>query len=294
MPEAVVQRAPPEENRGGRSRYVTAGVGLPQCAPCGAVERRMEDTMGALRDKMQQDLELGGYAAVTKKVYLSAAADFARHFGRSPARMGQDEVRAYIRYLVEHKQLKSQRLRQHMAGLKFLYARTLGRPEVVSFLSWPSDPARLPVMLSAEEVTRLLVELELPVYRVLFTTVYATGLRISEACLLGTGDIDASRGVIHVRNTKGGKERLVMLSPRLLKVLRAYWVMERPVAPYLFTLRFNGMRIPAKWNTRFGRSGTPVPEQAEQSERQRRWPGFTSPPSWTGSNSFPGRAPSRP
>jgi integrase/recombinase XerD len=203
----------------------------------------MEDTMGALRDKMQQDLELGGYAAVTKKVYLSAAADFARHFGRSPASMGQDEVRAYIRYLVEHKQLKSQRLRQHMAGLKFLYARTLGRPQVVSFLSWPSDPARLPVVLSAEEVTRLLAELELPVYRVLFTTVYATGLRISEACLLGTGDIDASRGVIHVRNTKGGKERLVMLSPRLLKVLRAYWVVERPVAPYLFTSRFNGKPV---------------------------------------------------
>lgn len=201
--------------------------------------------MGALREKMRQDLELGGYAEVTKKVYLSAVEDFVRHFGRSPERMGQDEVRAYIRYLVEHKQVKSQRLRQHMAGLKFLYARTLGRPQVVSFLSWPSDAVRLPVVLSAEEVTRLLAELREPVYRVLFTTVYAAGLRISEACLLETRDIDASRGVIHVRNTKGGKERLVMLSERLLLVLRAYWVAERPVAPYLFTSRFNGKPVNA-------------------------------------------------
>lgn len=161
--------------------------------------------MGALREKMQQDLNLGGYAEATKRVYLSAVAEFTRHYMRSPADMGQDQVRAYIRYLVEHKQLKSQRLRQHMAGLKFLYARTLGRPEVVSFLSWPSDPVRLPVVLSAEEVTRLLEALQLAVYRVLFTLVYATGLRISEACLLETRDIDASRGVIHVRNTKGAR-----------------------------------------------------------------------------------------
>jgi len=71
-------------------------------------------------------------------------------------------------------------------------------------------------------------------FRVLFTTIYGTGLRISEACQLQTGDIDAQRGVIHVRHGKGSRQRYVTLSPRLLKVLREYWRQERPPLPYLF------------------------------------------------------------
>jgi site-specific recombinase XerD len=199
--------------------------------------------MGALREKMQQDLDLNGYAPFTKKVYLLAVADFVRYFRRSPEELGQDQVRQYLRYLVEEKKLKSQRLRQHLSALKFLYARTLGRPQVVSFLGWPTDPERLPVVLSAEEVAALLDALQVPVYRVLFTTVYATGLRIREACSLETRDIDAQRGVIHVRHGKGGKARLVMLSPKLLQVLRAYWKLERPPAPFLFASQRTGKPV---------------------------------------------------
>jgi site-specific recombinase XerD len=110
----------------------------------------------------------------------------------------------------------------------------LWRPEAVSFLSWPPDPVKLPTVLAAEEVQRLLGALQRPKYRVFFTTVYGTGLRVREASRLQTRDIDTARGVIHVRHGKRGKERFVMLSPRLLKILRAYWALERPMAPWLF------------------------------------------------------------
>lgn len=127
-------------------------------------------------------------------------------------------------------------LRQHFAALRFLYGKTLGRPAETAFLSWPQDVDKLPVVLSEEQVHSLLDALEKPRFRVFFTTMYSAGLRISETCRIQTGDIDAARGVIHVRG-KGGKERLVMLSPRLLVILRAYWKHARPPAPWLFTGR---------------------------------------------------------
>jgi site-specific recombinase XerD len=142
-------------------------------------------------------------------------------------------VRAWVAQL-EKSKVGPQRLRQHFAALKFLFGKTLARPEQVAFLSWPKDPKRLPTVLSASQVSALLAALESPKYRVFFTTLYATGLRLNEACHLKTTDIDAARGVIHVRLAKGGKERLVMLSPKLLVILRAYWKQERPAAPYLF------------------------------------------------------------
>jgi len=189
--------------------------------------------MSTLREKMMQDLKLAGYAPKTQRTYLDAIGDLAK-FCWSPAELGQEQVRAWVDRLTQSK-VGPQRLRQHFAALRFLYGKTLGHPELVAFLSWPRDPDRLPAVLSAEQVDRLLKALDLPKYRVFFTTVYATGMRLGEACRLQTGDIDAARGVIHIRGGKGGKERLVMLSPRLLAILRAYWRQERPTAPYVFT-----------------------------------------------------------
>lgn len=192
--------------------------------------------MGQLRNKMMHDLERVGYVPRTRLLYLNAIRDFAAHHGRSPEMLGADDVRAWIDRLTTEGKIGPQRIRQHMAALKFLYTKTLWRPENVSFLSWPSDPQRLPAVLSAEEVERLLRALEQPRYRVFFTLVYATGLRLREACRLETRDIHASRGVIHVRHTnaKRKKERYVMLSPRLLAILREYWSLVRPPAPWLF------------------------------------------------------------
>lgn len=190
--------------------------------------------MGQLRDRMMHDLELAGYVPKTRLIYINAIRDFAAHFRRSPTELGADDVRAWVHHLSKDAGIGPQRIRQHMAALKFLYTKTLWRPEMVSFLSWPSDPQKLPAVLAVGEVERLLGALERPKYRVFFTTVYATGLRIREACQLETRDIDAARGVIHVRQAKRKKERFVMLSPRLLSILRAYWALERPPSPWIF------------------------------------------------------------
>lgn len=187
------------------------------------------------RDRMMNDLALAGYAESTQSKYLDAADSLVKYHWRCPSELGQDEVRAWVDDRMARGK-SPQWLRGQFAGVKFLYTKTLGRPEVVAFLSWPKDPQRLPTVLSADEVRRVLRALELPKYRVFFTTVYATGLRISEACRLETSDIDAERGVIRVRG-KGDKERLVTLKPRLLLILRAYWAFERPPAPWLFAAR---------------------------------------------------------
>jgi site-specific recombinase XerD len=185
---------------------------------------------------MMQDLRLAGYAPKTQKTYLECIGLFAQ-FCWEPAQADQEVVRAWVARL-EKSNVGSQRLRQHFAALKFLFGKTLARPEQVAFLSWPKDPQRLPTVLSAEHVSALLGALESPKYRVFFTTVYATGLRLNEACHLKPADIDAARGVIHVRYGKGNKERLVMLSPTLLSILRAYWKQERPSATSMSSSRY--------------------------------------------------------
>ena len=190
--------------------------------------------MTKLRKQMMQDLELGGYAPGTVEVYVRSIRAFAELHGRSPAQLGPEQVRAWIGHLKHPRNLGTSRRRQHLAALKSLYTKTLARPEVVSSISWPRKPQRLPTVLSGGQVESLLLVLQEVVYRVLFVTVYATGLRISEACQLETRDIHAQRGVIHVRHAKRNKERLVMLSPRLLTILRASWAAERPAPPYLF------------------------------------------------------------
>lgn len=192
--------------------------------------------MTTVLENMMHDLRLAGLAKDTRNRYLCTIKRFEQFHGGSAVDMGRDEVRAWVQEL-ESSGIGPTRLMQHFAALKFLFGKTLGRPCEVTFLSTPKRPKRLPTVLAAEQVERLLEALELPKFRVLFTTIYATGMRISEGCALETGDIDAAREVIDVRYGKGNKERLVQLSPRLLTILRTYWLHQRPPAPYLFTGR---------------------------------------------------------
>ncbi len=195
--------------------------------------------MGQLRDRMMHDLELAGYVPKTRLVYLNAIRDFAAYHRRSPATLGPDDVRAWIDVLMTQRNIGPQRIRQHMAALKFLYTKTLWKPENVSFLAYPPDPKTLPTVLSVEEVERLLAAFTQAKYRLFYMLMYAAGLRIGECRRLETRDIEASRGVIHIRseNAKRKKERYVMLSPSLLAILRTYWREERPAPPWLFTSR---------------------------------------------------------
>lgn len=198
--------------------------------------------MTELRNRMIQDMTLRGLRPKTRKTYVDCIVHLTRFFRRSPAKLSGKDLRGWVRHLTD-RNLSSQRLRQHFAAMRFLYGRTLGREEDVAFLSCPRDVQKLPDVLSADDVEMFLSALKVPIYRVLCTLLYATGLRLAEALALETRDIDAKRKVIHVRCGKGGKERFVMLSPRLYVVLRTYWAQERPPAPYLFANKETGRPI---------------------------------------------------
>ncbi len=190
--------------------------------------------MGTLHDRMQADIHIRRYSPCTEKEYLRCCFNFTKHFMRSPAELGEEEVRTFLVHLVEVEKVSASVQKMYVAGLKFLYGVTLHRPAVVARIPWPRIPKTLPEVLSPEEVVLVLGAVSAPKYRMVLTTAYAAGLRIREACGLGVGDLDRLRNVLHVRCGKGAKDRYVMLSAVLLERLRAYWRAERPRGSLLF------------------------------------------------------------
>jgi integrase/recombinase XerD len=190
--------------------------------------------MGELRDRMEADLRLRGYAEKTRVAYVGCVRAFARHFRRSPAALGEDEIRAYLTYLIDVRRVRPATQVVHAAALRFLYRITLQQPELAARIPHPRRPQTLPTVLSVEEVGQVLSAITTPKYRALFLTCYGAGLRIGEACALELADIDGARKLLHVQRGKGGHERYVPLSPRLLTALRTYWRQARPRGPYLF------------------------------------------------------------
>lgn len=190
--------------------------------------------MGTIREKMKADLELRGFAATTQKEYLQRAQNFVAYHGRSPDEMGEREIREFLLHLVKVKKAGPATHHIYVAAIKFLYTSTLNRPKAVANIPWPNVPQRLPDIMTAEEVERLFREIRSLKHRAILMTAYGAGLRISEACSLEMNDIDSKRMLIHVREGKRSKDRYVMLSDRLLEILRVYWRSERPKGRHLF------------------------------------------------------------
>ena len=189
--------------------------------------------MGALCLRMEEDLKLKNYAAATRAEYLRCAKRFAAYHMRSPAEMGEREIRDFLLALAfEH--ASPETLKMHVAALKFLYGTTLRRPEEIVALPWPKVPHRLPDILSGTEVDRLLGAVEPLLHRAVVMTAYGTGLRVREACGLRADDVDSRRHLIHVRDGKRARDRYVPLPERLLAFLREYWRQVRPPGPWLF------------------------------------------------------------
>lgn len=189
--------------------------------------------MSTLRRRMLQDMEIRNYAKGTCDNYVRAVADFAWHFGRSPDKLGPEEIRTYQVYLVKRKKVSWSWLKIVVSALRFFYNVTLHRKLPVHYIPYPRKAKRLPVILSHEETGRLLAAVTHPKHHAILATIYDTGLRVSEATHLQLGDIDSERMVIRVRQGKGHKDRYARLSPSLLKLLREYWKVERP-RPWLF------------------------------------------------------------
>ncbi|MDT4786468.1 IS91 family transposase ISMno24 [compost metagenome] len=184
--------------------------------------------MTPLRERMLHDMQIRNLADNTQKSYLQQVSSFARHFRRSPELLGPEEIRAWQIYLTNERKLAPSSVQLAVGALRFLYRVTLRREWSDDDFPLPKRPVKLPVILSAEEVTRFFESAPSLKQRTILMTAYAAGLRVSEVVHLQVTDIDSQRMVIRVHQGKSRKDRYVMLSPRLLEILRLYWHEAHP------------------------------------------------------------------
>ena len=189
--------------------------------------------MTPLRQRMIEDMRVRNLSPATQEQYIRAAAHFAQHFDRSPEGLEAEHIRQYQVYLVNQKRLGWGTFNLHMSALRFLYQVTLGRDWAIERIPLARQPRRLPVVLSREEVGQFMASIPRRKHRAALLTAYAAGLRVSEVTKLKVSDIDSQRMTIRIEQGKGKKDRYVMLSSRLLPILRQYWKAERP-AEWLF------------------------------------------------------------
>jgi site-specific recombinase XerD len=189
--------------------------------------------MTELRRRVLEDLQVRNYSPHTIEVYIRCVANFARHFGTSPDRLGPEHIREYQLFLVQQKRVSWALFNQTVCALRFLYHATLHQRWMIEHIPYPRHEQKLPVVLSPSEVAALFEATQNLKHRAILMTLYATGLRVSEVVNLQVSDIDSQRQLISVRQGKGRKDRQVMLSLKLLEVLRIYWKSYRP-ACWLF------------------------------------------------------------
>ena len=180
-----------------------------------------------LRRCMIEDMTVRNLSPATQRSYLHAVSRFSGYFGHSPHRLGLEEVREYQVHLVANG-ISWPALNQTVCALRFFYGVTLGHNEIPERIPYARNPRGLPEVLGADEVVRFLEAVPSLRTRTALTTAYAAGLRASETVGLKVANIDSSRMVIRVEHGKGGKDRYVMLSAQLLKILRLYWRLSRP------------------------------------------------------------------
>jgi integrase/recombinase XerD len=199
--------------------------------------------MTPLRQRMTEDMQVRNLALNTQMSYVQQVSLFARHFDKSPEQLGPEDIRAYQVYLTNERKLSPGSVLIAVAALRFLYKVSLKRDwSFEDVIPAPKKPQKLPVVLSPEEVLQFLDCVAGTKHRAILTTCYAAGLRISEAVRLTVPDIDSARMVIRVDQGKGQKDRYVMLSPKLLEILRQWWRVEKP-KPWLFPGDIPGRHI---------------------------------------------------
>ena len=200
--------------------------------------------MTKLLHRLHDELVRRHYATTTRESYLKIVKAFHRHTGRRLDRIGPDDLRRYQVFLLEERKLAVGTVVAQIAALRFFFLRVLKRRDMKEDLPYPKHRRRLPVVLSPEEVQRLIAGAKNLYHRTLLLTLYGAGLRRSELCHLKVRDIDSSRMVLRVEQGKGGRDREVPLSPTLLAALREYYRWMRPQT-YLFPGTRNGWRADA-------------------------------------------------
>ena len=184
--------------------------------------------MGKFHDRMEEDLRIRGYSPDTCKAYLTCMRQFVAYFMRPPDELTIEHVRQYQVHLIGGSKVSYSKLNQTVAAVKFFYGVTLKKDWRIDLIPYHKTPRRLPEVLSVEKVAAVLDSLSNLKHRAILMTLYAAGLRAREVLHLKVTDIDSHRMVIRVDQGKGRKDRYVMLSSRLLKLLREYWEKYRP------------------------------------------------------------------
>jgi integrase/recombinase XerD len=184
--------------------------------------------MTHLRERMQEDLRLRNFSERTIRRYTEIVAEFARYFHKSPDQLGPEHVRTFLLYLLNERKLAWGTIQGSRSALKFLYLRTLKQTWFDQEIIKPKIRRKLPTVWSREEVCALLDATTNTKHRALLALYYSAGLRCQEALDLKVTDIDSKRMIIHIREGKGKFPRQVMLSPKLLELLRLYWRWRKP------------------------------------------------------------------
>ncbi|MBF8984901.1 site-specific integrase [Lutibacter sp. B2] len=185
--------------------------------------------MSTLREKMSMDLQLKNYSPKTQQAYIRYVKRYSEYFHQSPDQLGTDEIRAYLHYLIINKKVSSSYINSVYSALKFFYQITLKREWDIKEIPRMKKHKKLPVVLSTSEVKQIFEATTNLKYRAIFMTIYAAGLRISEASNLKISDIDSKNMQIRVIQGKGKKDRYTLLSIENLKVLREYFKYYRPI-----------------------------------------------------------------
>jgi len=184
---------------------------------------------------MLEELQRRNYSEATARCYIRTVEDFSRRFKRSPDRLGPEHIREYQAELFKKQKLSPSTVTQRLAALRFFYIQTLKKAWSIAQTPYPKRAFHLPLILSREEVARLIDAAATSYHRTVLMTLYATGVRRAELTHLKISDIDSQRMVIHIRGGKGRKDRDVMLSPKLLEALRVHWRgLKRKPSAWLF------------------------------------------------------------
>jgi len=175
-----------------------------------------------LRQRTIETLKLGHYSDRTIKTYIDWLIRLGEHCHRSPAELGNDQVQAFLLYLVEERQLAWSTVNQALAAVRFLFEKVLGRPRADLRVPARRKVTRRASIYSKDQVAALLAAARNPKHRALLMCVYGAGLRVGEVVVLRPGHIESARGLIRVEQGKGRKDRYTLLPNRLLDELRAY------------------------------------------------------------------------
>ncbi|MBN1545709.1 MAG: site-specific integrase [Syntrophaceae bacterium] len=184
--------------------------------------------MGKLRNRMEMDMKLRGLSPRTISSYLACMKNIAIHFGKSPAKLGEEEIRHYLYYLIEERMASQAVINQSYSALKFLFEKTLQKPWDALKVPRSKKKKKLPMVLSLREVESILSVTSNLKHRAILMTVYSAGLRVGEVTRLKVSDIDSERMMIRVDDGKGMKDRYTLLGERNLEILRLYYKEYHP------------------------------------------------------------------